>query len=83
MGKPVEESFSDKIDDINYEVEQLDFKRQELLRKTGWKLTCDVPGSLWLWEKAVRGRVLMVNQSSALAIETWLQEFPEPEPVKI
>jgi len=68
-----EMTFREQIDDINYEIEQLEFKKDALLRKAGWEYKCDV-GALWLWVKDVPGRgVLRVDKASAI----WLQEYFE------
>jgi hypothetical protein len=52
-----------------------------LLEKYGWKLTCGNPGSRWMWEKEINGRVLLlVDKEIALNIEKFLHsddEWPE------
>lgn len=64
------------FDDITFEKEQLDFMADDMLRKKGWKQTCDVPGSLWLWERKLSdGRVALVNKVSAIAMQGWFDNY--------
>ena len=50
--------------------EQLEIIEAEFLEQRGWKLTCDTPGSLWLWTKTLPdGRVALVEMATAIMFE--------------
>jgi len=55
--------------DIDEAREQLNIDIGEFLRSRGWEYTCDTPGSLWLFRKAVGGKTLLVDADTALHIE--------------
>lgn len=47
----------------------LDEAEKALLRQTGWRYTCQTPGSFWFWEKTLAdGRTLLVPQATAVQI---------------
>lgn len=65
-------------DSERWQKERLGFAIADALRAKGWRYTCDVPGSLWLWEKKLAdGRVALVNESAAVSIQCWIDEFGE------
>ncbi len=58
------------FDAVRFERDQLDAREAEGLRRKGWKHTCNVPGSYWLWEKTLRdGRTVLVEQKLAVGIQ--------------
>lgn len=65
---------ADDIDDVR---EQLDFRVHEYLRQNGWKTTSDTPGSLVLWEREVRGRVVLVSMDTAVHMQRYMEAFGE------
>lgn len=57
-------------EEIDQDAESMRYRREELLRKRGWKYTCQTPGSRWMWEKSLPdGRTVLVNTSTALDFE--------------
>lgn len=60
------------------EKEQIDFKMDALLRKKGWESSSSHPGSMWLWEKTINGTKYVVNKSTAINIQCWLDAYGEP-----
>ena len=65
------------FDDLDFEIEQLGFEKDALLRNAGWEHTSSTPGCLWLWKRKIGRETYLVNQSSAIAITNWLKEFGE------
>jgi hypothetical protein len=63
------------VAEVRFEREQLAFHVHDFLRRRGWLYTSSTPGSLWLWEKVVDGRTLLVMTETALSIE----ELSDPE----
>ncbi len=60
----------DVIDSVRSREEDIEIDTRRFLEKCGWKHTCNTPGSLWLYEKALPdGRVAIVGRSTALHIE--------------
>ena len=58
------------IDSVRSREEDIEIDTRSFLKKCGWRYTCDIPGSLWLYEKTLPdGRVALVAQSTALRIE--------------
>lgn len=61
------------------ELRCLDIKREEemqkYLRRTGWEYTCSTPGSYWMWEKELDGRVLLVGEPTAFRIQGVIEEL--------
>lgn len=58
------------IDDARSKMEDIEIETRRFLASCGWKYTCNVPGSLWLYEKELPdGRVALVDHSTALHIE--------------
>lgn len=51
------------------------------LQKYGWKMTCQTPGSYWLWEKKLDdGRTVLCNEGLALGMTMRaFDEKPERE----
>jgi hypothetical protein len=39
------------------------------LRRAGWTCTSSTPTSTWMWQKEIDGKVYMVSQKSAAAIQ--------------
>lgn len=55
-------------------------KLREYLKCSGWRYTCETPGSFWLWEKVLPdGRVILVNQEMALSIQAYYDEETQDE----
>jgi len=49
-----------------------------VLRSSGWRETCQTPGSYWLWEKKLPdGRTVLVSRQMAVSIETALADAAE------
>jgi hypothetical protein len=67
------------FEDLDLEIEQLGFEKDALLRKAGWDQTSHTPGCLWLWKRKIGSETYLVNQSAAIAITLWLEEFGERE----
>lgn len=67
----------DAISEAESEAERL---VDSFLRSRGWKLTCDVPGALWLWEKQLEdGRIVLVGQSSAMHMQQTLEPWDDED----
>ncbi len=67
---------SDAIESLEDEASDLEQKWRNLLRDRGWSYTCSGPACLWLWEKAMPdGRTLLVDESTAMAIERFNEEM--------
>lgn len=50
------------------------------LNSSGWKYTCNTPGSLWLWEKRLPdGRLALANESVALHMQDYFDR-PDDDP---
>ncbi len=65
------------FEDLDLEIEQLSFEKDALLRKAGWEHTSHTPGCLWLWRRKIGNETYLVNQTSAISITQWLEEFGE------
>ena len=66
------------IEDIENAREQLGFAVNDFLRRKGWQYTCETPGSLWLWKRALKdGRVMLVNEATALYAQAWFDNCGE------
>lgn len=46
--------------------------RRKYLEQQGWKHTCNTPGSVWLWERQMDGRMLLVDMSTAIDMAAYL-----------
>lgn len=71
-----------QIAKIDFEIEQLNFKKDALLRKWGWESTSSTKGSLWLWKKVIEGQTYIVSREAAIHAQAWLDEFGPRESVK-
>lgn len=61
-----------KFEDIKFEIEQLNYKKDAELRRLGWTDTSSTPGCIWLWYKEVKGYGKMwVNRDTAIYISEW------------
>jgi hypothetical protein len=49
--------------------EELANAQEAYLRASGWALTCDTPGSRWLWARPYRGRTLLVGIKTAVDMQ--------------
>jgi hypothetical protein len=57
-------------------VEQFHRIERDFLREHGWDMTCDNPGSLWLWRKTMPdGSTPLLDLETALIFEKDLQGF--------
>jgi hypothetical protein len=54
------------LEDLERLESELDTVRSRLLESYGWEYTCQTPGSVWLWQKVVDGKTLLVTESVAL-----------------
>lgn len=65
---------------IRLEIEQAEqeigYLKARYLRQRGWTYTCATPGSRWMWTKSYRGRIMVMYEESALAVEKFI-ESPE------
>lgn len=52
---------------------------EKFLKEGGWKKTCNTPHSYWLWEKAYKGKVLLVQKEVALVMQEWENMMNNPE----
>lgn len=46
----------------------LNTAQNSFLRQRGWVMTCANPGSLWLWEKDINGKMFVCNRDVAVHI---------------
>ncbi len=59
-----------ELEAIRVEEEDLEIKKRYWLEACGWKTSCDVPGSFWLFQKKLKDRrTVMANASLAISIE--------------
>lgn len=49
--------------------ERLRDDRDAYLRACGWEWTCDTPGSLWLWTRKYKGKLILVNTDTAMHMQ--------------
>jgi hypothetical protein len=53
------------------------------LHQAGWKRTCKTPGSVWMWEREMDGRIYRVSQDEAeriqehFAREAYFEQYPD------
>ncbi len=70
------------LDDIQDCENELDALRGKFLTQRGWEYKCDLPGSLWLWQKEFAGRLVATGTETALYIEDFFDQVngspPEP-----
>ncbi len=58
------------IHDQHFKEQKLETDARAFLEKCGWTYTCNVPGSLWLYQKTLPdGRTALVTKEIALRIE--------------
>lgn len=55
----------EEIDEMKADWEQ---SRACYLKSKGWEPTCKVPANIWLWEKEIDGKTLLVDESTAWLI---------------
>ena len=66
--------------DIDAAKEGIKRMEREYLREKGWKYTCDVPGSFWLWEKSLPdGRIVLLGTSLAISVQEAMDGRQEEE----
>lgn len=59
-----------KIEELS---EELAAANRSFLHHHGWNYTCDVPSSIWLWEKKLEdGRTILVSEGTAIGIQEYL-----------
>lgn len=64
------------IEDIDFEIEQLNFKKDAWLRKKGWDFTSSTPGHLWLWKKEINNYgTILTNRDSAIHMQLWIENY--------
>ena len=60
--------------------EQAERIKAEYLRERGWVHTCDLPGSVWLWTKALPDKgTVYLNMDQALHMEYVLHAWQGEE----
>lgn len=65
--------FLDACASISYESECIQTRKSSLLARRGWKMTCDTPGALWLYEKQLPdGKTVLCGLDLAIEIEKTL-----------
>lgn len=60
-----------KREDVEYEIDAF-------LRSKGWNHTSSTPGCLWMWEREIDGRRVLVDKEHALSMQAhfdWLEEL--------
>ena len=68
------------IDDARSKIEDIEIETRRFLESCGWRYTCDVPGSLWLYVKELPdGRTAMVNHNTALHIEASIAPYGDDD----
>ena len=61
------------LDALDAAERELARARDKYLRATGWKHTCDTPGSRWQWQKRLPdGRVVVCSPEAAVQMESYL-----------
>jgi len=68
-----------EVDEIRYQGEMLDHRIDAFLRSKGWKHTSSTPGCIWLWEREIGGRLMLVDRATALSAQAEI-EASEPVP---
>lgn len=56
-----------------------DYARSDFLTRNKWKRSCDNPISVWLWEKTINYRRVMVDIETAYAIQRSISYAEEKE----
>jgi len=57
-----------------YLQEQFDFEVEAYLRKKGWEHKTIQPGSYWMWQRELDGRLVTVNRKMAVTLQAHLEE---------
>ena len=71
-------SFKSQVESMSYhpiydDVETIFKKAQrDYLESRGWEYTSDTPGHLWLWEKNVDGKRILVSQDIAIYMQKFI-----------
>lgn len=63
----------DSVQEARYQRGMLEYDVDAFLRSKGWKHTSSTPGSFWMWEREINGRVLLVDKDHALAIQGYIE----------
>lgn len=61
------------VDDIRGAQQSLHWKAEAHLRASGWKHTSSTPGSYWMWEREIEGRIFLVEFESAMRIQAYYE----------
>ncbi|WP_437310115.1 hypothetical protein [Sorangium sp. So ce388] len=65
----------DSVQEVRHRRETLEFDVDAFPRAKGWKHTSSTPGSFWMWEREINGRVLLVDKGHALAIQGYIESI--------
>jgi hypothetical protein len=58
------------FDKVQQAEDAFESAQSKLLRATGWAFKCDLPGSLWLWQKTMPdGRIVACAANTAIRIQ--------------
>lgn len=68
-------SYTVTVEQIGEAGENLHELKERYLRQHGWEISCDFPGSIWLWCKDIRGRQIAVNMDVAYGMESYDEEM--------
>ncbi len=56
----------------------LEHKEEKYLEEKGWERTCDLPGSVWYWEKAYKGKNLLMPRNEAVSLQSRIDAWERP-----
>lgn len=60
------------LDNLDAQIENIKEQMRSYLRNQGWEDVCNTPGSLWLWQRNLDGRVLLVPEQTAIKMQKTL-----------
>jgi hypothetical protein len=60
--------------EVRYQREMLGHRVDAFLRGAGWHHTSSTPGCVWLWEREIDGRRILVNEATALHMQQELED---------
>lgn len=53
-------------------------KEEKYLESKDWKRTCDLPGSVWYWEKAYKGKNILMPRDEAISFQSRIDNWERP-----
>lgn len=64
----------ERTEDIDNAASRHVFEIEAFLRSKGWRHTSHTPAHLWLWERNINGRMILVERDTAVKMQAYLDK---------